>query len=145
MEIIPSTTFEVEENQNEKVVGAHPAEEFDPPAIVEEATLDEKEDGRTFNEVLSLVIMPLEEDKSNKDLILKNPLPVAPKPIFEMSDEELLSNKELLNRIKKLLEAADNEGMLNVDKVEKRSAQSVKITSSPEIRNDPLKHSSFDI
>jgi hypothetical protein len=76
---------------------------------------------------------------------LKNPLPVAPKPIFEMSDEELLSNKELLNRIKKLLEAADNEGMLNVDKVEKRSAQSVKITSSPEIRNDPLKHSSFDI
>ena len=145
MEIIPSTTFEVEKNQDEKVVGAHPAEEFDPPAIVEEATLDEKEDGRTFNEVLSLVIMPLEEDKSNKDLILKNPLPVAPKPIFEMSDEELLSNKELLNRIKKLLEAADNEEMLNVDKIEKRSAQSVKIKSSPEIRNDPLKHSSFDI
>jgi hypothetical protein len=145
VEIIPSTTFEVEKSQDEKVVGAHPAEEFDPPAIVEEATLDEKEDGRTFNEVLSLVIMPLEEDKTNKDLISMNPLPVAPKPIFEMTDEELLSNKELLNRIKKLLEAADNEEMLNVDKIEKRSAQSVKITSSPEIRNDPLKHSSFDI
>ena len=64
---------------------------------------------------MSLEIVALGED-SNKQVpistIDRQPywLLVGPKPINEMSDEEILSNKELLLRVKKLLEAADNAG-----------------------------------
>ena len=59
---------------------------------------------------MSLEIVALGEDSNKQVPISQKPLLVGPKPINEMSDEEILSNKELLLRVKKLLEAADNAG-----------------------------------
>jgi len=59
---------------------------------------------------MSLEIVALGEDSNKQVPILQKPLLVGLKPINEMSDEEILSNKELLLRVKKLLEAADNTG-----------------------------------